>query len=355
MADLNVTMEFNGTSYWPAVLFQRELEQNNYKYFSAGSWKGRDIDLSDAAHVYTDDDDHRCGFFRDDDGGLFYLSIHGGYASCSVAGETQEIVDRLLAKAKVLAPEYVEPDKNKVPVSFWSMSNHGPSVMVRSLEVHKWDDIQINYPHDVGGELTPFMNGEWRPSQGGQLMLWYGPPGTGKTTALRALASEWRDWCEMHYIADPEVFFGDRADYMLKVMLQDSYDTPLDDGKEQWRLLILEDCGELIGRDAKIKSGQGLSRLLNSVDGLIGQGLRFMVLVTSNEDYDSMHPAVVRPGRCLSQIEFANLNGDEVTRWLKAHKVENDDARKSSASLADLYASKQHFGTKKKKQTLGFA
>ena len=41
-----------------------------------------------------------------------------------------------------------------------------------------------------------------------------------------------------------------------------------------------EDTGELLSADARERSGQGLSRFLNVVDGLIGQGLRVLVLVT---------------------------------------------------------------------------
>ena len=36
---------------------------------------------------------------------------------------------------------------------------------------------------------------------------------------------------------------------------------------------MLEDTGELLDPDAKTVIGQGLSRFLNVVDGLIGQGL----------------------------------------------------------------------------------
>ena len=41
----------------------------------------------------------------------------------------------------------------------------------------------------------------------GRLILWHGMPGTGKTHALRALAWEWRRWCDFHYVTDPEELF----------------------------------------------------------------------------------------------------------------------------------------------------
>jgi hypothetical protein len=39
-----------------------------------------------------------------------------------------------------------------------------------------------------------------------------------------------------------------------------------DGGKSGWRLLILEDCDELIRGEAKQSAGQALSRLLNLTD-----------------------------------------------------------------------------------------
>ena len=116
-------------------------------------------------------------------------------------------------------------------------------------------------------------------------MLWHGAPGTGKTHALRAFAWEWRSWCTFHYITDPEEFV-DSPRYMLKVLLDGV------DDESGWRVLILEDTGELLALDAKYQAGQGLSRFLNVVDGLIGQGLRVLVLVTTNETLRSLNPAV---------------------------------------------------------------
>ena len=45
-------------------------------------------------------------------------------------------------------------------------------------------------------------------------------PRMGKTFALRALAWEWREWCEFSYIVDPDAFFGQHADYLMSVLLQ---------------------------------------------------------------------------------------------------------------------------------------
>ncbi len=42
----------------------------------------------------------------------------------------------------------------------------------------------------------------------GRLLLLHGEPGTGKTTALRALAQQWRSWCQVDCVLDPERLFS---------------------------------------------------------------------------------------------------------------------------------------------------
>jgi hypothetical protein len=103
-----------------------------------------------------------------------------------------------------------------------------------------------------------------------------------------------------------------------------------------WRLLVLEDTGELLRPDAKTIIGQGLSRFLNVVDGLIGQGLRVLVLVTTNERIETLHPAVARPGRCAANIEFDSLSADETVTWLGRHGLVAEAG--AAGNLASLYA-----------------
>jgi len=179
---------------------------------------------------------------------------------------------------------------HEVTVTFWTYSPHGPQPSWRTIAVPEWDEIEANYAHDTRSKLAHMMR-DFEPAHGGQLILWHGSAGTGKTFGLRALAWEWRDWCDFHYIVDPDSFFGEHADYLMSVLLMPAYDTPRHaivpfpgavvrfgngEGEEErpekpWRVLILEDTGELLTPDAKTMIGQGLSRFLNVVDGLIGQ------------------------------------------------------------------------------------
>jgi len=257
--------------------------------------------------------------------------VGSGVVTAHLAAET---VEALAAGEKLLRqrlPVRVATDDQTVPMAFWSYGRRGAAETSRSIDVPSWADIRGNYPARVAEQLEPLMSPEYRPDGRGQLILWHGEPGTGKTYGLRALGWQWREWCAFHYVTDPETFFG-RPDYMLQVILEDDED---DDERKpgQWKLLILEDTGELLAADAKAQAGQGLSRLLNLVDGIIGQGLHVVVLVTANDDLRQLHPAVSRPGRCLAKVKFAPFTADEAEEWLDRNGVDRESTAGTLASL----------------------
>jgi hypothetical protein len=102
--------------------------------------------------------------------------------------------------------------------------------------------------------------------------------------------------------------------------------------QSRWRLLVVEDAEEFVRPDAKDRVGQSLGRLLNLGDGMIGQGLRTMVLLTTNIPVTELHPAIIRPGRCMADIEVPELPSSEATAWLGEST--------GKATLAELFEMK---------------
>ncbi len=263
-------------------------------------------------------------------------------------------------------PTVLEP---RINVNFWMQGEQGGgSNYTRTLEVLSWEPTRGNYTASVVAGLDAMM--DFRPSTAGQLFLWHGPPGTGKTYALRALAWQWRHWCDLHYISDPFSLLAGGPRYMNDVLLSetDGYlinpwflaeteevqKTVLRDDN-RWRLLVLEDAGELMRADAQQVAGPALGRLLNMVDGLLGQGLKFLVLITTNEPLEKLHPAVTRPGRCAAQVEFAPLTRKEAEQFIAAKGLPSTDAARSM-TIAELYelSAKQIAVKQTKGGNLGF-
>jgi hypothetical protein len=90
-------------------------------------------------------------------------------------------------------------------------------------------------------------------------------------------------------------------------------------------------------------------------DGLLGQGLRTLVLVTTNELLRTLHKAVSRPGRCASEIEFDLLSAAEVKAWLKKHDMHDRETDGAPCTLADLYGKADDFhGAQERGRKMGF-
>jgi hypothetical protein len=148
-----------------------------------------------------------------------------------------------------------------VQMLFWHAAETA-EITQRQIEVAQWNDIAANYAAQTRQQLAELMEG-FRPAKNkGRLLLWHGEPGTGKTFAIRALAWAWRDWCRFEYVIDPDRLFASPS-YMIEVAVEGPAGHFLFDDKwnsATWRLLVIEDSGELMALDGRNQLDQALSR-----------------------------------------------------------------------------------------------
>ncbi|MHB8669072.1 MAG: DUF5925 domain-containing protein [Acidimicrobiales bacterium] len=243
----------------------------------------------------------------------------------AVSARSAALADRVLATILSRLPprEVSEPDA--VTVTVWRAGRHGPAPDCHQIPAQSWPEVARNYPSPVRMQLDQLMNLTEPPAKG-RLVLFHGEAGTGKTSAVRTLARSWAPWARLHCVMDPECFFAD-PDYMLRVLLRD-------DEEAEWKLVVLEDAGELLAADARQQAGAALARLLNLTDGILGQGLPVLILVTTNEPLGCLHPAVTRAGRCLANICLPRFSAREASAWLGEAGLR---APKDGATLAELY------------------
>jgi hypothetical protein len=223
-------------------------------------------------------------------------------------------------------PDPVEPPDDVTRLLVWMLGSNGPRPHTKEIVSPVWSEVENNWPGEIREKLAEIMADE-EPEDKGKIILWHGAPGTGKTSAIRTLMHEWKDWCSLHYVSDPEKLFT-MPGYLLEV------GAAADSGN--WRLVVVEDTDEFLRLDAREKAGAAMGRLLNFSDGILGQGSNTIFLLTTNEKADQLHPAITRPGRCYNHLQFRAFTVDEANDWLDHHGV--DTRTTKPMTLAELIA-----------------
>lgn len=265
----------------------------------------------------------------DVDGAIVHLRVRWGITHVTVVGADRAPVEALVERLTGAARAAVALPDGTVRMRFWSSGADESRSSARAVTSPSWTEVAGNYARATGVAVSQLTSLPGLESRSGRLVLWHGAPGTGKTTAVRALSRSWAPWCDTHYLTDPEQLFRN-PQYLLHVAGGDEDDeTPAG----TWRLIVAEDCDEYLRSDAVQRAGASLGRLLNLCDGILGHGLR-VVMLTTNEDLGGLHPAITLPGRCLSAVGFAPLTQAEAQTWLGP----DSPAPSGQLTLAELYA-----------------
>jgi hypothetical protein len=236
---------------------------------------------------------------------------------------TLRLIDSELRPCRYVAPPA------RAAIRAWWMTANGPTSSRDYIDAPSFSETRTNYPPQVAGDLNHMMQMMREGHQ--RIHVWYGPPGTGKTSAVRAIAQDLASELEVHVVMDPEQLLKGGIAYMMQIISAcKQTDKPY--------LLILEDTGQMVTVDAGRQHAEALSRLLNLTDGILGQNAKISVLITTNEPIGTLHEALLRPGRCGSQIDFCAFTREQAEVWCAEHDVDHALVKTPEITLAELYS-----------------
>ena len=211
-------------------------------------------------------------------------------------------------------PIKAEKDPEMVDVRIWQPSGMGVRGQLETIRSQTWDQVSDHYAASTRSQLDELV--ALRPKDGtlrpGRIVLLTGPPGVGKTEYPEQIMNSPSCLGEILEAGAP----GDRVD----------------GDSRRFRALVIEDVDHYISI-AKNRGGEpAIGRLLNMADGWAGMG-NLLVILSANLPSSQMHPALVRPGRCLADVRFGLLSPSE------AASVLGDEAptQRNDMTLADLF------------------
>jgi chaperone BCS1 len=233
----------------------------------------------------------------------------------SQAGRFKEIVNITIigGRTKVIkvltdaTTEIVTRDNDADVIRIYQVDKDGDPIKVATKPYRSLDTVIIPQGDKdyIIDKLQEFMNSEESYNRKG--LPWHiglilsGPPGTGKTSLIHAIASHFKRNIYFHKGGAIDTGGMNMSDSILVIedidangMSVQSRETNVDGPDD-----------ELIN----ILSNNSMANVLNVLDGLLSP--HGLITIATTNHYNSLDPAIVRPGRFDVHLEFKNMEFPE--------------------------------------------
>jgi len=174
------------------------------------------------------------------------------------------------------------------------------------------------------------------------LVLFHGDPGTGKTSYLKHM---------LHTISKKKLIY--LPPDLIEHLSSPNFVTFLMSQATN-SILLIEDAENVL-KHREVGGSQAVSNILNISDGILGDVLRLKIVCTFNSPLDQIDPALLRPGRLITEYRFESLTKDRPTKLMHKLHGENVQFEKKAMTLAEIFNfKKMPDKTKATKQKVGF-
>jgi energy-coupling factor transporter ATP-binding protein EcfA2 len=199
----------------------------------------------------------------------------------------------------------------------WVYSNDGGQFDI-PLTPPKHAVTDAAYPYIEGG-VEKFVDDFIASSENVLVLL--GTPGTGKSTFLKFLLQHMKKDAMVTYdtgILEKDYFFGEFME-------------------GQHGSLIMEDADTFL--EARSAGNTLMHKFLNVGDGLVSSASKKIIFTTNLESHDKIDPALLRPGRCFSVVNFKALEREQARAFMSEYDPTYDIKKLNNKdyTLAELY------------------
>ncbi len=204
-----------------------------------------------------------------------------------------------------------------VPITFAYLKPDGIVYNTHEFDKVPFASIKQNYETNVINKIEKLFK-QLEDTQNGIVVL-HGIQGSGKTWLVRSILTEMKK--RRAVVCSPPMVFLNDAGKLDNVM-----------SNFKKSLLVFEDIGDLLTMDSSSNHIDARANLLNVSEGLLSLVADSIILITFNTDIKKIDPAIIRPGRCLANIEVGNLSFEHSQKLVGDIKLS-----KREYTLAEIY------------------